>query len=110
MTQALNPGAIGVNVKEADLKAMWFEEAFRLLQVGVSSNWWGLGCPSHCQGSLLLLLLTLGFGVLLGVVFTVWFFRDSLLQGPRREIPSYSPPPPTAKRPSDLRLRAYLHE
>ena len=90
---------------------MWFEQALGLLQVGVQSNWWGLGCPSHCQGSLLVIVLCLASGILLGVILTLGFFREALFAFPPREpqpIPQQAPPSPA--RPADLRLRAYLHE
>ena len=91
-------------------QAMWIEQALGLVATGVGNNWWGLGCPSHCSGSLLLLTLCFGFGTLVGVVLTLGFFRDSLFKEPRQG-PLFSPPPPASvSRPADLRLRAYLHE
>ena len=64
------------------LKKMWIEQALRLVQSGVVSNWWGLGCPSHCQGSLLTLGLTFCFGVSLGVVLSRAF---NCYKGPDRD-------------------------
>ena len=26
-------------------------EALRIVQQGLTSNWWGLGCPAHCRGT-----------------------------------------------------------
>ena len=93
------------------LKKMWIEQALRLVQSGVVSNWWGLGCPSHCQGSLLTLGLTFCFGISLGVVLTVWFFRDILLKVPcQGSFPSTASPSAPPPRSVDLRLRSYLHE
>ena len=92
-------------------QAMWIEQALGLLHLGISTNWWGLGCPSHCQGSLLVVGLCWASGFLLGVVLTLVFFREALFAVPIR-VPS-SPPQPSSSPPTraaDLRLRAYLHE
>ena len=57
---------------------MWLHQVVGFLQTGVSSNWWGLGCPAHCSGSLFLCLLCFLSGGILGVIFTLFLFRDTL--------------------------------
>ena len=82
-----------------------------LLQ-GSASNWWGLGCPAHCAGSLSILFLALVAGVCLGFILALWIFQASLfLPSARRpDLPAESPAASEASRPRSLRLRGYLHE
>ena len=46
----------------------WLLSSLEILRQGVATNWWGLGCPQHCQGSSVGGYLA---SFLLGVVFTV---------------------------------------
>ena len=55
-----------------------FSGVLRILQSGVSSNWWGLACPSHCgppSFGLLLSAFLLGFILCLGCLasLALWF-------------------------------------
>ena len=81
----------------------------RFLQVGVSSNWFGLSCPSHCGAAtfstiLASYLLGLLSGFALGLVGLLYFFGF-----PR---PTLLSPPGSARGPlpSLTRLQRYLHE
>ena len=75
---------------------------------GSSSNWWGLGCPSHCSGSLSVLALAFLSGSLSGVIFTLFLFRATLLTPSARQ--AVESPEVVPARPRSLRLRPYLHE
>ena len=54
---------------------------------GSASNWWGLGCPAHCSGSLTVLGLAFGFGAPFGFLCAVIFFSTALLL-PLPRLPS----------------------
>ena len=77
----------------------------RILQSGVTSNWWGLGCPSHCGGAswgVIFSAFLLGFLTCLVILITLalWIFglRLPVLQAPQ------AVPQPTS------RLARYLDE
>ena len=75
----------------------------RFLQSGVSTNWWGLACPSHCGASALPLVLAAflcGFCscLCLATFITLWTLGFSL--------PSFATP--SAAHPS-ARLARYLN-
>ena len=81
-------------------------EVIRLLWIGSSSGWFGLGCPAHCSasGPLLISVFVSGFGVgALSLLAFLWTFRHTLFY-------QTSEPPPVPKRPPSLRLAGYLHE
>ena len=75
---------------------------------GASTNWWGIGCPAHCSGSLVVLFLSYLAGLLSGVILTLFVFRASLLLPAARQ--AVEQPEVVLQRPRSLRLRAYLHE
>lgn len=80
------------------------------VRLGIATNWWGIGCPSHCGSSsfplvVFALLFGLSTGILLGLGLAFW-----ILALPSSVQPS-SPEHPTSHlllRRS--RLRAYLNE
>ncbi len=90
-------------------------EFLEFAQLGVSTNWFGLGCPIHCgQPSWFSLGLVFLLGLLLGSLATVAIGAflllrlRHLLSGPSPFCSSSSSP----SRPPDLaldRLRGYLH-
>ena len=41
--------------------AAWIAPSLSLLREGLQSNWWGIACPGHCQGT--------GLGFLVSVFF-----------------------------------------
>ena len=43
-----------------------------LVLQGSASNWFGLGCPAHCSGSVLVLSLALVSGVCIGILVALW--------------------------------------
>lgn len=71
-----------------------FVEAFRLLQWGSASNWWGLSCPAHCTSSPLFVVSLLCSGFCLGSLFTVlfglWFFLHRPSHLLPQKLPSYA--------------------
>ena len=73
-----------------------------LVNQGSTSNWWGIGCPSHCRGpGLGSLLAAYLFGVLSCIaIFALAYFRLHL------PAPSLEPVLTPARR----RLSGYLHE
>ena len=88
----------------------------KLLLEGSRTGWWGLSCPSHCQGGFSI-LLSVAFGAfLLGVILTVLVFRQILLS-PQASATLARPPAPGSPSPrqppvprAQARLRGYLHE
>ena len=73
---------------------------------GSQNSWFGLACPAHCSSSLILILAILISGFSLGalvVIAALWTFGFGPID-PREPSPAF------ARRPSSLRLRAYLHE
>ena len=84
-----------------------------LLLQGSSTNWFGLGCPAHCSGSLLVLGLSFLAGACLGVLLALWFFRAYLFLPAVQPVFAPDPTPDSTSpvpRPRSLRLRGYLHE
>ena len=81
------------------LKAL--PQALAWIQWGSDNRWFGLVCPAHCSGSLLLncLLLVTGFG--LGALVSLLCFRSFLLVSEPVPAPTWAPAsaPPDAKRP-----------
>lgn len=79
---------------------------------GSASNWWGLGCPAHCSGSLTVLGLAFGFGAPFGFLCAVIFFSTALFAPVAQAAftPDPSPLSSSLTRPAALRLRGYLHE
>ena len=84
---------------------MDFVNLFRFVHSGVSSNFWGLGCPFYCGPSsfaALALAFILGFGCAAGLaawaLFYLWV-HNHFNPGPS----SSAPPSATA-----LRLRQYV--
>ena len=78
----------------------------QFLVSGAATNWWGLGCPSHCGAPSLPLLFTvllLGtcFGLLLAILLGAWLFFPSWT--------SASSPPVASSDLPVARLRAYVH-
>ena len=69
-----HPDNIGAIVNVLLTALMWLHQVVGFLQTGVTSNWWGLGC----SGLLFLCCLCFLSGGFLGVIFTVFFFRDTL--------------------------------
>ena len=63
---------------DANAQVMWIPQGRSLLQPGVASNWWGLGCPSYCRGSALLLGLVFLVGFASGAAGVLYLFRSSL--------------------------------
>lgn len=77
----------------------------RILQSGVTSNWWGLGCPSHCGGAswgVIFSAFLLGFLTCLVILITLalWIFG---LRLPVPQAPQAVPQPTS-------RLARYLDE
>ena len=96
----------------ANAQAMWIPQALSLLQSGVASNWWGVGCPSYCGGSVLLLGLVFLVGFASGAAGILYLFRSSFFSaGPLQDLsPCASGTDlPEGRRPSSLRLRKYLY-
>lgn len=88
-----------------------FLQGVEIFRWGLLTNWWGLGCPSHCgspaASSLLLCLILgffLGFALCLFICYFVLgaFLRD--LPAPQR-----GPPPASWQEAHIHRLRGYLH-
>ena len=91
----------------------WFSAGLELVREGTSTNWWGLACPAHCQGTSFGAILA-GFfaGCLVGafaVAGLVLYLYISC--GHKPQAPSQAPPEtllgPLARRRQD-RLRGYL--
>ena len=93
-------------------QSMDWSRALGLLVQGSSSNWWGLGCPAHCSGSLLILGLTFGFGASFGFLGALFLFRAALLAPAAQTVFTSEPAAEVVQpsRPASLRLRGYLHE
>ena len=90
-----------------------------LFRVGVATNWWGLGCPSHCGHSsfpalIFSFLAGLGLGLFLGVLTLLSLaFRFGILPVPpclSSAHLSSSRPARAGAAPESTRLRAYLNE
>ena len=69
----------------------WGLETIRLLQLGVSTNWFGLGCPSHCGSPawpslILAYLLGLFCGLAISAFLGTWIWY-------RAFFPASSPAP-----------------
>ena len=81
-------------------------EALRIVQQGLTTNWWGLGCPAHCRGSD---LGGLSASFLLGFVAATGLWAFLFARWILHPLPSSSeqPAPVSSAR---LRLRGYLHE
>ena len=88
----------------------WAPKALSFVISGASTNWWGLGWPSHCfaagpsalLGAFLLGLLS---GLLVAALICFWglgFFSVS--------VPVPGRPSPGASSPPSDRVRAYLNE
>lgn len=77
----------------------------RFVSWGASSGWFGLGCPAHCSGSLVVLcavfLAGLSSGALAVLLFGLYL---GLGFGP------FQPSPPASRSVPRARLLAYLHE
>ena len=93
----------------------WVSSVLSLVREGASSNWWGLGCPSYCQGSgPVLLLATFAAGLFCGIVLALLvagYIYLFLLRSPtlpsRQEGRQERGPARAGSRSS--RLRGYLH-
>ena len=77
-----------------------------IIAQGIQSNWWGIGCPSHCFSSGLPALvaaycLGLASGLLLVAFFVLLHWLPPHL---------LSPPVSTAPVDPSARVRAYVHE
>ena len=108
---ALIDKAEGVYTMRA--RSMDVARVFGFLVQGSSLNWWGLGCPAHCSGSLTLLCLAFGSGASVGFLLALVFFRGVLFSPVAQAAftsESSVPSAPTVPRPASLRLRGYLHE
>lgn len=84
----------------------WLPKILGFISSGVSSNWWGIACPSHCFGFgfpavILSLSLGLALGFILGCITTAWIFGLLPLSSPGR-------PPVDLPAPAFDRVRAYL--
>ena len=83
------------------------------LRFGIVTNWWGLGCPSHCGApsisSLGLAFSSgLGFGLLLGLAGSfILCFKAGLIVLPSSFRPSWST---ERRRATSDRLAAYVYE
>ena len=83
------------------------------LRFGVVTNWWGLGCPSHCgtpslSSFFLAFSSGLGFGLLLGLLLALFAcFKIGLISGPFSLSPSWTS---TRRRTGSDRLAAYVYE
>ena len=89
------------------------EGALRIISLvaeGAKSNWWGIGCPSHCGGLSLPLGLSLTLiGFLLGslctIILLIWLGLLHLWTSSPPGLATSSEP-----RPVSSRLQAYLNE
>ena len=72
---------------------LWVWEVVNFLQVGVSSNWFGLSCPPHCRGTDLgSLAASFLLGLIVGTVLVAWIgfrFFHPLAPLP---VPAQTPP------------------
>ena len=84
-------------------------QVVRLLSQGASSNWFGLGCPSHCRGSDLgVVLAAFLFGFLCasvgGLLLLITFVVRAPASGPDVSAAPAEPQPLLRRR-----LQGYLH-
>ena len=77
-----------------------FQSLVSLAVQGSTTNWFGLGCPGHCAGSLSWTLSSGAIGFLSGALCTLFLFRFS---SPPDPVPAATVPRP----PAHLRLRGY---
>lgn len=80
-----------------------------LISQGLRTNFWGLGCPLHCQSfplSSFLLVALLGW--LLGILSLAAFL--GLIPWPGLGLSDLSRPSSAPSRSSSERLALYLHE
>ena len=88
------------------------EQAFQvvsLLSQGASTNWFGIGCPSHCRGADIgIILAAFLFGFLTASAVGLALFLSFCLRAPEpsRSHPVIAPDPPLLRR----RLLGYVHE
>ncbi len=90
-----------------------FLEVIDFLRVGVSTNFWGLGCPFYCGSPAWISLgLTLFLGFLAGIFATTFGLLAILYHCGFVHLPASQRPSPAPSRgpSSDSRLRGYLHE
>ena len=71
--------------------------------MGSTHSWYGLACPAHCQGSVVVLLAVFASGSGLGFVLCLWTFRHHILR-PIDPIGSPSPTAPRAEPPGSSSL------
>ena len=93
----------------------WIAPSLSLLREGLQSNWWGIACPSHCQGTGLGLLVSIFFlGVCCGALFTLAagayiYYIHWRLQVSVPDRTQEGPAPREVARLRAARLRGYLH-
>ena len=90
----------------------WLPQVLGFVVQGSTSGWWGLACPAHCQGGLVLPALAFLAGLSSGVVLCLYFLRDTLFPSATTSPPPVPPAQVSVPRasPASLRLRGYLHE
>ena len=92
----------------SNLGRLW--EVVELLQVGASTNLFGLGCPSYCGSpSLTSLLLTFFLGLLSGWICALAILLLALYHFGLVRLPYRPAPGPPAQCFVPARLQGYLH-
>ena len=70
-----------------------FPQVLSFLQWGSGHAWFGLACPAHCSGSLLLSLAFLACGFSCGALAVVFYLRAHIFGFPLEQAPSRASPP-----------------
>ena len=86
-------------------------QVLSLIVSGSSSNWWGLGCPSHCSASFGTYFIVWGSGFSVGALAAVFYLRVLIISSPASAsspVPPRDSPAPRGHLPaSSSRLAAY---
>ena len=88
--------------------AGWVPQILGFLSSGASTGWWGLWCPAHCSGSLVVLVAAFASGFGFGALGVLFLFKEALVLRP--PVLDSGPPAASPAPRRRARLQGYLHE
>ena len=86
--------------------ANWVPQVLGFLSSGASSGWWGLWCPAHCSGSLVVLAAVFLSGVGFGALGVPFLFKEALFLRPPVFHSGPQTPSPALRRRARLQDRS----